>query len=406
MTELEKSGITCRDLMKEVLAGLFSRPGRTVLTIMGVVMGIAALVATLGLSQTAGNRIIGRFDELAATEIVITAKSQNTHSNIPVLPWDSPERLLRLNGVVAAGTLSMVAVDNALVRASLVSDPLKQTRFQLSVQAASPGLFSAVRSELHSGRYPDRGNSDRADRVAVIGSNAAIKLGITGVEQLPAIMIGDNLYLVIGILGNVGRQPDLLSSVIIPEGTARKYFNLGSPQSVLIETKIGAASLIAHQSPLALRPDNPSILKIAAPSEPQRVRNAVQSDLNILFLLLGAVSLLVGSIGIANVTLVSVVERTGEIGLRRANGATRLHIALQFLLESGAIGIIGGILGASLGVLIIVGVSFHQNWTAVLDPVVSLTSPLVGGIVGIVSGLYPSIRAAKLEPVDALRSGT
>lgn len=406
MSKLEKSGITCSDLFKEVLAGLFSRPGRTVLTIMGVVIGIAALVATLGLSQTAGNRIIGRFDELAATEIVITAKSQSTHPDIPVLPWDSSERIRQLNGVVAAGTLSMVTVDNALVRASLVSDPLKQTRFQLSVQAASPGLFSAARAELLTGRYLDRGNSDRADRVAVLGSNAALKLGITGVEQLPAIMIGDNLYLVIGIIGNVGRQPDLLGSVIIPEGTARRYFNLGSPQSVLIETKIGAASLIAHQSPLALRPDKPSILKIAAPSEPQRVRDAVQSDLNILFLLLGAVSLLVGSIGIANVTLVSVVERTGEIGLRRANGATRLHIALQFLLESGAIGIIGGILGASLGVLIVVGVSLHQNWTAVLNPVVSLIAPLVGGLVGIVSGVYPSIRAARMEPVDALRSGT
>lgn len=401
-----RSGITIRDLFDEAIAGLFARPGRTMLTVLGVVIGLAALVATLGLSRTASNRIIGRFDELAATEIVVTAKPGPAGAEPEALPWDAAARLRRLNGVVAAGTLSAVDTGDALVSTSPVSDPRSQTDFQLSVQAASPGLFTAVRADLETGRLPDIGHSDRADRVAVLGPGAALRLGITGVEQLPAIAIGDDLYLVIGILRDVARQPDLLGSIIIPEGTARHDFGLASPELVAVETQIGAATLIAQQAPLALRPDDPSILKVASPPEPQRVREAVQSDLNVLFLLLGGVSLLVGAIGIANVTLVSVIERTGEIGLRRAIGATRWHIAAQFLLESTSMGVVGGILGASLGSLAVVAVSAYRDWTPVLDPAAPFLAPLVGGVIGLVSGTYPALRGARMEPVDALRTGT
>jgi macrolide transport system ATP-binding/permease protein len=227
-----------------------------------------------------------------------------------------------------------------------------------------------------------------------------------GLEQLPAIAIGDHLYLVIGILRDVARQPDLLGSVIIPEGTARHDFDLAGPGSVVVETRIGATSLIVQQTPLALRPDNPSVLKIEFPPEPQRVRDAVQSDLNVLFLLLGGLSLIVGAIGIANITLVSVIERTGEIGLRRSIGATRGHIAAQFLLESTSLGVIGGILGASFGVLIVVAVSAYQVWAPVLDPSAPFLAPVVGGVIGLVAGTYPALRAASLEPVEAIRTGT
>ncbi len=134
------------------------------------------------------------------------------------------------------------------------------------------------------------------------------------------------------------------------------------------------------------------------------MRDAVQSDLNILFLMLGGLSLVVGAIGIGNITLVSVIERTGEIGLRRSIGATRGHIAAQFLLESTSLGVIGGILGASLGVLIVVAVSAYQVWTPVLDPAVPFLAPLIGGAIGLVSGTYPALRAAHLEPVEAFRN--
>lgn len=122
-------------------------------------------------------------------------------------------------------------------------------------------------------------------------------------------------------------------------------------------------------------------------------------------MVLGGVSLLVGAIGIANVTLVSVMERTGEIGLRRSLGASRRHIALQFLAESSAIGFVGGILGASVGVLVVVAVAAYNSWTPVLDAAIVLATPIVGMIVGLAAGSYPASRAAHLEPVDALRSG-
>jgi macrolide transport system ATP-binding/permease protein len=399
-----RSGITLRDLFNEALAGMFARPWRMVLTMLGIVIGLTALVATLGLSATANNRIISQFDELAATGIVVTAKPGPAGVDPKTIPWDAPARLGRLNGTVASGTLSEVNIGGALVSSSLIKDPRSQTAFKLSVKAASPDLFAAVRADLETGRFPDVGHSDRADRVAVLGPAAALRLGIVGLEQLPAIAIGDKLYLVIGILRGVGRQPDLLGSVIIPEGAARRDFGLAGPGSVIVETRIGAASLIADQSPLALRPDNPRILRIDFPREPQRVRDAVQSDLNVTFLLLGALSLIVGAIGIANIMLVSVMERVGEIGLRRALGATRGHIAAQFLFESTSLGVVGGILGASIGVLIVVAVSIFQGWTPVLDPSAPFLAPLIGGVIGLVSGTYPALRAARLEPVEAFRN--
>jgi macrolide transport system ATP-binding/permease protein len=405
-TSVSRSGITVRDLLDEALAGMFARPGRMVLTVLGVVIGLTALVATLGLTRTAGNRIISQFDRLAATELFVSARPGRTTGIVDpkAIPWDAPMRLRRLNGVVAAGTLSEVDVGDALVSASPVKDPLNQSAFKLAVHAASPELFRAVRAELDTGRLPDLGHSHRADRITVLGPEAALRLGISGVEQLPAISIGDHLYLVVGILHDVARKPELLGSVIIPEGTARRYFGLTGPGIVVVETKIGAAYLIADQAPLALRPDNPRLLKIEVPQEPKRVRDEVQSDLNVMFLLLGGLSLVVGAIGIANITLVGVMERTGEIGLRRAIGATRGHIAAQFLFESASMGLIGGVIGASLGVLIVIAVSAYQLWTPVLDPAAPILAPLVGGGIGLLSGTYPALRAARLEPVEAFRN--
>jgi macrolide transport system ATP-binding/permease protein len=399
------SGITTRDLLAEAMAGMLARPIRMALTVLGIVIGMSALVATVGLTRTAGNRIISQFDQLAATELFISARPGIVTGTIDprAIPWDAPERLARLNGVVAAGLLSEVNVGDALVSASRVVDPVNETALRLAVRAASPDLFPAVRAKLASGRFLDSGHSARADCVAVLGPDAARRLGISGVERLPAIFIGDRLCLVIGVLRDVVRKPELLGSVIIPEGTARQYFSLFGPGMVVVETKIGAAYLIAAQARAALRPDDPRALRVQVPLEPRRVRDDVQTDLNVMFLLLGGLSLVVGALGIANITLVGVMERTAEIGLRRAIGATRRHIAAQFLFESASMGIVGGLLGSSAGVLIVVGVSAYQVWTPVLDPLAPLLAPAVGGAIGLLSGVYPASRAARLEPAEAFR---
>ncbi|NNL48912.1 MAG: ABC transporter permease, partial [Acidimicrobiia bacterium] len=256
------------DLVSESLAGLFSRPGRSALTVLGTVIGLAALVATIGLSQTAGNRIVGRFDELAATEVTITSKPPGLDGVSNALPWDAPKRLARLNGVVEAGNISTIDVGDSLVSTSPVRDPAERTDFKLSIQAASPGLYDAVRAQLRSGMIPDELLSDRGEQVAVIGAGAADRLGISRLDQLPAIRIGDDLFLVVGIIDDVARQFDMLSAVIIPEGTARQMYRLGAPETVVVETRIGAANLISRKAPLALRPDNPTGLRVAFPAEP------------------------------------------------------------------------------------------------------------------------------------------
>lgn len=398
---LAAPAVSLRDLVGEATSGFIARPLRASLTVLGIVLGVASLVATLGVAKTAGSQIVGHFDALAATDVVV-----KTSSPPSVLPWDAAARVRRLNGVVAAGTLSTVNLQGQLVSSVPVNDPLHSSALQMAVLAASPGLYGAVQATLASGRFPDAGHSARGDRIALLGRFAAQELGIANVDQQPGILIGDHVYAVIGIISQVRLQPSLLSSVVIPEGTARADFRLAAPDQVQIVTRIGAARLIASQAPIALYPNDPTVLRVIAPPDPRQVRNAVKHDLNSLFLVLGAVSLLVGAIGIANVTLVSVLERVGEIGLRRALGAGRRHIASQFLLESTVLGLVGGTIGASIGILAVVAVAAMRTWTPVLDVWVPLAAPLLGGAIGLISGTYPALRAAAMEPVEALRSGT
>ena len=172
---------------------------------------------------------------------------------------------------------------------------------------------------------------------------------------------------------------------------------------MIIDTAPGAAGLVARQAPLALRPDRPELFSVVTPAEPRELRTNVSSDLDALFLALAGICLVVGAFAIANITLIGVLERTGEIGLRRALGGQRRHIASQFLAEGASLGLLGGLIGTSVGVLVVIVVAMVREWSAILEPWVVLPAPLVAAAVGLLAGLYPALRAARIEPLEALR---
>lgn len=395
------------DLIDETLAGVFARPARAALTTLGTVLGLASLVATMGISRTAGDQIVDRFDELQATQVTVRARSAGglgeNQRDAAILPWGVEDVLGPLNGVVASGAVADVPNPGG-VRTVPFVDPTSNATRTVPVVAASAGYLDAVRGHIASGRMFDAGHVARGDRVVLLGVDLATDLGIDSVAAQPGLYIGDELFTVIGIVDDAPRARTLLGSVVITSTIAAQRFDVTRPERIVVETVLGAAHQIADQAPVALNPNDPTTIAATAPPEPQRSRDGVQSDLNGLFLLLGLISLVVGAIGIANVTLVTVMERTGEIGLRRALGAGRRHIAGQILCESAAMGTVGGIVGASAGIITVVVVSAARQWTPVLDPWLPVAAPPAGALVGLLAGLYPSIRAARMEPVDALRS--
>lgn len=406
-SQVQHPRLSVRDLFEEMVSGLLGRPGRLVLTALGTVLGITALISTLGLAKTAGNQIVSRFDELSETRVVVSPSDTGFGGNegTSSIPWNAELRLARLNGVVAAGTKSDVDISGALSRSVPVVDPLGINEHQISVISSSGGLLEAVRGSIRTGRFFDNGHNDRRDPVVVLGPAAAQRLNIFRLDTQPAIFIGEQSFTVLGIIDDVAREPDLLNAIVMPDGTAREFFGLNAPAEVHIDAQVGATQLIAGQAPLALTPDDPESLRTQASQGYTAVRQDVEGDVNALFVILGAVSLLVGGLGIANVTLVSVLERTPEIGLRRALGAARRHIAAQFLLESTVTGLLGGIIGASLGVLTIVAVSAVRDWTPVLDGYLPFAAVGLGALIGLIAGTYPALRAAQTEPITALRSG-
>ncbi|SFP67893.1 putative ABC transport system permease protein [Geodermatophilus dictyosporus] len=398
------------DLLGEATADIGSRPGRLVMTIVGTVLGITALVATIGLAQTTAAQIARQFDANAVTQLVVTPRTASTGGGTAVaataLPWDAVPRLERLAGIESAALLAEVPLPEAVVTAVPVNDPSQPPSAPPPVYAASDELLDTLGGQLSTGRFFDAGHDLRADRVAVLGARAAERLGVLRVDTQPSVFIDGVAYAVVGVVASVDARAELLGAVILPTGTARADFGLPAPGDAQARIAIGAGPQLRTQAALALAPDDPESLEVNAPDGRSELGRDVQADVNEVFVVLSVIVLLAGGVGIANVTTLSVVERVGEIGLRRAIGATGRQIAGQFVAESVVVGLLGGLIGSALGVFTVVGISVVRDWTPVVDPWIALGGALLGAVVGLVAGGLPARRAARIEPVDALRGGT
>jgi putative ABC transport system permease protein len=408
--------------MSEATAGLTQRPGRSALTMLGTILGVSAFVAILGLTATASGQISQQFNFLTATTVTVDATADRTAETIPAsepernagndpgaFPQDADERITRLNGVIHAGVWRRLQFTGAVsITASPAAKPgaVNDIGPISAVYAASPGLLQAAEADISQGAPYNIFHEQRGESVAMLGATAAQRLGITQLDSRPAVFINQRAFTIIGIIGETRQMPELLAGVLLPRGTADHIY--GPPQvnnqgQMLIKTQLGAAKLIAEQAPTALRPARPELFTAVPPSDPRTLHNKVTNDLTGLFLLLAAICLVIGAVGIANTTFVAVLERTGEIGLRRSLGARPCHIAIQFLTESTTLGLLGGMIGTSIAIAIVIAVAMAKQWTAVLEPLTVLPAPLIGAITGLLAGLYPALRAARIEPQEALR---
>ncbi|MBS1848379.1 MAG: ABC transporter permease [Actinobacteria bacterium] len=410
--QLGRSKLRVVDALVEAAISTILRPGRTILTGLGTILGVGTVVATLGIVGTANNRISDSFNAVTSTQITV---SDLGVGNIPIAAERS---VTAINGVAHAG-ISWQVRDSVTVASN--PDPALADRFAqtMPLYAATPAGLDVTGVRVLQGRGFDQGNERRADRVALLGNIAAQSLGITTVVNRPAVFVEGTPFTVIGIIGGSARQPGALTGVIIPARTARSiapYAQVaasklsgsaaavnGHGPTLFIDTNPGAAQVVGRQLTYTVSPTDPTDMSVSVPPDPATLRRSVEGTTSSLILLLAGLSIVIGIVAIANTTLLAVIERTPEIGLRRALGARPRHIASVTLLEASVVGGVGGTIGAVLGVLATTGIAVAKTWTAVLDVRLVIVAPIIGILAGLLAGAYPAYRATRIEPATALQ---
>ncbi len=390
--------VSPRTIWGEAISGIVQRPGRAALTALGTVIGVTVFITVLALTSSASLQVSRQFDLQEAT-LVRVKQEPETPSDVGELyfPMDSPDRSAKIDGVTTAaltwGFRGLPVTSGA-------------RKIGTTVLATTSEIDELAQASFKSGKGLDPGHQARASRVAVIGAALASDLRISGLERSPAILIDGVPFTVIGIISDTARLPELLSAVLIPATTARELWHDPKSDAVTfyVGVRAGAANVVADQLPIALSPTQPELFGVKRPPNPDGLRQSIDKQLSGLFLMLAAVCLVIGIIGIANTAFVAVMERTGEIGLRRAMGARPGHIALQFIMEAAVLGLLGGLVGTSVGVLLVVIISAGLGWTAAVPTLLLPLGPVTGLVSGILGGLLPARRASTIEPVAALRN--
>ncbi|MFJ7909540.1 ABC transporter permease [Kitasatospora sp. NPDC096204] len=383
------------DLLRLGMIGPRTRRMRSALSALGISLGIAAVIAVTGISASNQAHLLERLDRLGSNLITVAPGKGADQKPAPLPP--TAEKMLAdiapVQQVTATGATKAQVYRNDLV-------PPQQTG-SLTVLAARPNLLDVLHATVRTGRWLDAASENLP--VTVLGDQAARRLGVTAPGE--RVWLGGQWFVVTGILAPDELAPELGTAALVgwPQATAHLGAD-GTAATVYLRSHPERVPDVQAVVAATANPAAPSTVAVSRPSDLYTARAEAKNALTGLVLALAGVALLVGGVGIANTMVVSVMERRGEIGLRRALGARGGQIAAQFLLEAVLMGFVGGVGGLAVGALTVHGYALAQGWPAAIPLTTAAAAPLVAVLVAAVAGIYPALRAAKASPTDALRS--
>jgi putative ABC transport system permease protein len=394
---LTASRMHLADVLRTAVVGLRSRRLRSALSALGIMIGIASLVAVLGLSDSSKSDLLAQIDRLGTNLLVVQA-GRGIGLGDAALPDTAVPMVSRIGPVEEVSAIG--SVDANVYRTDYV--PSGQSG-GISVKAAQVNLVETLQGQVASGRFLDEATARYP--TVVLGSVAAERLGVVRADGSQRVWLGGRWFTVIGILEPMELSADLDRAAIIGSDAAADFLGYdGVASTIYVRTAENWVDGVMNVLPPTVNPENPDQVEVSRPTDAIEAKAAAESAFTNLFLGLGAVALLVGGVGIANVMVISVLERRSEIGLRRALGATRRHVAVQFLLEALILAAVGGIGGVLLGAGVTAAYARIRGW-GLLIPSLAVWGGLAAALfIGTIAGLYPALRAARLSPTEALRT--